>query len=494
MGHMPGVVTTMGAVAGPSNLGQQQAGQYFVIGQSQRGPTDEPVLVTSLAKLIATFGARTTYSGLHDDLKTYFEEGGSRAWVQRVVGPGATTGKLASPLLDSANTPQPTLQIKANSPGEWSKSISVQVQTGAIDATRRLVVYVDGALAEDFTNLKSPAEFEQKITAQSRYIEVTDLASSSVGAQRLPAIFDQPLALTAGSDDRANLTSALMTAALAKFDKGKGDGSVAMPGMGPAAHEALVKHAADTNRIAILSAFRATDIRTLGSLAAAVSTRRGAERAGLYAPWIRVPDDYAGTRAIPPDGYVAAKRAKAHEATGPWQAWAGQISIPSYVAGPDQVFSPQDVEDLNDTTVNPIATLQGKMRIYGARSVSADRDNWLLLTGANTMNRIITQAESTLEDYVFGVIDGKGVLLKAIEGALEGIVKPIADVGGLFPAFDPADLTTITDNGYKIDTTQINEPLELATNTVYAVLSVRVAPTAELIRLNVTKASVTAAL
>lgn len=491
---MPGVVTTMGAVAGPTNLGQQQAGQYFVIGQAQRGPTDGPVLVTSLAKLIATFGTRTTYSGLHDDLKTYFEEGGSRAWVQRVVGPGATTGKLASPLLDSASSAQPTLMVSANSPGAWSSSVSVQVQTGAIDGTRRLLVYVDGTLAEDFGMLKSPAEFEQKITAQSRYITVTDLGSTSVGVQRLPAVFDQPLALTAGTDDRANLTAALQVAALDKFDKGKGDGCVAMPGMGPTAHEALIRHAADTNRIAILSAYRATDIRTLGSLSAAVSTLKGAERAGLYAPWIRVPDDYAGTRAIPPDGYIAAKRARAQELTGPWQAWAGQISVPSYVQGPDQVFSPYDVDELNDTCVNPIATLQGKMRIYGARSVSADRENWLLLTGANTMNRIITQAEGVLEDYVFGVIDGKGVLLKAIEGALEGIVKPIADLGGLFPGFDPDDLTSVVDQGYKIDTTQINEPLELATNTVYAVLSVRVAPTAELIKLNVTKASVTAAL
>lgn len=484
---MPGVVVTTGAVAGPSAPTLAPASTYFAVGLAERGATDRAVLVNSFAQYQAEFGALTSYSALFDDIKTFFEEGGSRAYIARVVGPAATTGTLTGGLLDRhATTPVATINVFARSPGAWSSRLSVQVLNGSVTNTFRIQVLLDSKVVRDYSNLRNPQEAVSRMSSDP-YIRVTDAGSATGAPLNNPAVVG-PVALTAGADDRASVTATHYINALPLFESGLGDGAVAIPGIGPSVHAGLIAHATAYNRIALLVEARTADKATLTGTAGALD----APRAGLFAPWIRVPDGFGGTKTISPEGFVAAARTKAH-AVGPWKAAAGESSKARYVVAPDVVYTQVESDDLDNSKVNVIRTVASSLRLYGWRSLAADQENWGLLTSADTVNRVVTEAYRQLEPYVFDVIDARGHLMSKIQGTLTGIVLPMADANGLFARI--ATDGTVLDPGYRVTVSDdINPVSSLAQNKVLAQLGIRVSPTAALVELTVTKAAVTAAL
>lgn len=491
---MPGVQIRTGATSGPAAPGRSPASTFFTVGQAERGPTGVPVRLGSMAEFARVFGGSTTFSTLYDTLRTFFEEGGTRAYVVRVVGSAATKGALSTALQDRATTPVSTLTVAALSEGAWSSRVSVKVLDGPATGVFRLQVLLDGKVVEDYANLHSPADAVAQINDSSRasnYIRVTNVGSTSAAPSNNPDVTDTPLALTAGSDDRASLVTADYTDALDLFADGLGDGAVAIPGLGSAVHNALIAHVDAHNRVALLSAERTADSATLLAMAATLD----APRAGLFAPWVKVPDGQGGTKVISPEGYIAAVRARAHDAIGPWRPAAGEIAKAHWVLAPDVVLA--DSNDLDEGKVNVILTVAASVRNYGWRSLSADSLNWRYLSSADLVNRVVIEAKRLLEPYVYAPVDDRGHLLAAIAGTLEGIVKPIADLGGLFSFMDEDETGTQTevDPGYKIVVDgALNPRTSLAGNEVFAQLGLRPAPTAALIFLDVTKASVTAAL
>lgn len=485
---MPGVAVTIGAVSGPSAPTLAPSGRYFAAGLAERGATTEPTRVTSFSQFLELFGSRTTYSALWDDIKTFFEEGGSEAYVARVVGPAATTGTLTGGLQDQQGTPVTTLNVSARSAGAWSSGLTIQVLAGPTSATFRLQVRLGGVLVHDWTNLTSPEEAVSR-SSSSPYIKLTNAGSPATAPQNNPAVA-AATAVGAGTDDRASVTATHYVNALALFTSELGDGAVAIPGIGTTVHAGLIAHADASNRLALLAAASTTDKATLISTAAALD----AKRAGLFAPWIKVTDEYGGTRTISPEGYVAAARARAHR-EGPWRAAAGDLSTARYVVGPATVFSSTDGTDLDNSKVNVIRTISRTTRLYGWVSLAADRDNWGLLTAADTVNRVVTEAYAQLEPYLFDTIDARGHLLGKIAGTLTGIVIPMAEANGLYARLDPSDPTgPPLDPGYRVRVLDINPTEVSAQNKVLAELGIRVSPSAVIVQLTVTKAAVTAAL
>jgi hypothetical protein len=491
---MPGVVVTTGAVAGPSAPTIAPASTYFAVGLAERGATDRAVLVQSFSAFEAAFGGRTTYSALYESLKMFFEEGGTRAYVTRVVGPAATTGALTGGLKDkTVSSPPATLNISARSAGAWSSKVKVQVLDGASTDTFRIRVYLTDAsgndhLMRDYTNLHNPAEAVSRMSGDP-YVAVTNAGSASTAPTNNPVAVG-PVALGAGTDDRASVVAADYVTALERFEVGLGDGAVAIPGIGPSVHDGLIAHADLYNRLALLVEDRDADVETLLDTASQLD----AQRAGLFAPWVMVPDTFGGSKTISPEGYVAAARARAHNTAGPWQAAAGENSKARYIVAPAAVFTADQGNDLDAGKVSVIRTVAGSTRLYGWRSLAADEDNWAYLTGADVVNRVVTEAYRQLEPYLFGTIDAKGQLLAKVAGTLEGIVMPMADVGGLFARFDPVNGDQL-DPGYRVNVgSDLNPVGSLALNQIIAELGIRVSPTAAIVQLTVTKAAVTAAL
>lgn len=484
----PGVVVTTATRSGPTGVVRAPSGQYFAAGITERGPVDVPVRLNSMTDYKRWFGDRVSYGTLFDDIAAFFECGGSQAYVQRVVGGAATVGTLS--VNDSGAVP--TVRFDANSAGAWSTRVSVAIAEGTNADTVKVSVYFDGQIVEVYDNLGSPAAIADRF-ANSPYVRATDLGSATAAPGNLPVV-TAATALSAGSDDRATVDATEVTAALAKFKIGFGDGAVAAPGYGQSMHAALIEHARTHRRIAILSMARGTSVNDLAAASLTLGSTPGAENAGLFGPWLQVSDGAGGLRTISPEGFVAASRNRAHEQSGPWQPAAGELSVSSFILGVDQEFTKEDHETLDLNRVNPIRIVGNRPRLYGWRSLSTNEQDFASLTGADTLNRLVTECEARLEPFVFRTIDGRGQLLAAVKGTLVGVLEPIRAAGGIFERID-APTGEVVDPGYSVDVSPaINTPETLAQNKIQAQVAARVSPNAALITLTIVKVGITAAV
>ncbi|HZE02611.1 MAG TPA: hypothetical protein VE155_12685 [Pseudonocardiaceae bacterium] len=481
-----GVTVTRTAAAGSLFPVPVPSASYFVAGLAQRGSATAVTRVTSMADFEATFGTRPSYGNLYDDAATFFAEGGGEAYVARVVGPAATSGALATPLNDRAGTPVPTMQFTAQGPGSWSSDVTIAILAGTVPNTFTVSVAYLGVEQERYANLASPQDAIAKMSG-SAWVVPTDLASVTAAPNNNPAVTGSPVALAAGADDRSSVTSTMLVAALARFGPQFGDGCVAIPGGGDTTHAGLIAHAAANNRTAILVSSRGAGSTQLSTLAASY----GSEYAGLFAPWIQIRDSFGGLNTIPPDGYVAAVRSRAHRQVGPWQAPAGDRSKSVTVVAPDQIFDQVTSGALEDAKVNPILATAGGVRLYGWRSLSSDLPNWRLLTGIDVINRIVVAAQQSIDPLIFDTIDARGHLLARVEGVLLNIVQPMAALGGLYPWIDvdSGGQPVLVDPGYIVTTDPSRDVA--SGNRVRATVGVRVSPTAVLLELTVTKVGVT---
>lgn len=483
---MPGVTVTTSTRSGPVGGGAPNSGQYFAVGICERGDTAKAVLVRSMTEFERLFGTRQSYGSLYDDVRTFFEEGGSRAWIARVVGPAASIGTLS--LVDrSGGAGLATLRVDAQNAGAWATGLTVEVRDGTTPNTFRLL-FALGALVEDYNNLTDPAAAVQQVNATSALVRLAALANATAAPGNNPMVV-APSALVGGTDDRASVTDAMRVAALARFTPDLGDGAVAIPGStGATVWTGLDAAAKAGRRVAILAGARGDTVSGLTTAAATMNT----EYAGLFAPWILVPDGAGGQRAVSPEGYVAACRARAHEEGGPFRAPGGELAKAAYVVGVDQAFSRAEGDALDLGRVNAIRVIASTIRLYGWRSLSQDEANYSMLTGRDALNRLVVEGEKRLEQFVFRPIDSRGQLLSAIAGELIGMVQPYSG-SGLYERRD-AD-GAVLDPGYRVQADSELNPLEqLARNEVRARVSVRVAPTGALITLNIVKAGVTAAI
>lgn len=476
---MPGINIRTATRTGPVNPTVPASGRYFAVGQFDRGRTDVAQRARSLAELEVLYGGRVAYGSAYDDLRMFFEEGGTEAYVVRVVGPAATVGTLT--LLGAAAAP--SVRVDALGAGAWSTGVTVQVAAGTLAATIKVIV--NGPLegdTETYDNLTTAAGVAAAL-ATSRYVRGVDL-----GGPIPVAVAATPL--SAGNDDRAAITAAHMVTGLDKFGPDLGAGAVAIPGYASSLVGAgLMTHAKTTRRLAILAAaLGASDADYIAAAAARISA--DGEYGGVFGPWLEVPLGGGITKLVSPEGYVAAKRALAHLSEGPWAVPAGEPSVARFVLGPERVITRVQGDALDEAQVNAIRTIQGTTRLYGYRSLSTDAANYALLIGRDVLNTVAYECETRLERFVFKTIDGKGQLLASVAAELVGVLDPMRQAGGLYERIVDGQLV---DPGYSVDVGDtVNTAAVLSANTIAAVIALRVSPVGALIDLTIVKAGLTA--
>lgn len=479
---MPGVnviTTALGDVASPL---PDESGTYFVAGLAERGPSDRAIVVRGLADFEAVYGARASYSHLYDSVRCYFEEGGVQAYIARVVGSGATAGTIT--INDRATEPVPTLTVTAGSAGTWSETIKVIVSDGAVPNTVMIAVSVDGEITEQYNNITSIEQAVARFNG-STYIRVASAGSASVAPDNLPAL--GTYSLTAGSDDRASVTSESYVKALELFVPGLGDGAVAIPGMADAVHTGLINHAENNNRIALLSSAMDISVSELKSQAGSLNS----DSAGLFAPWIPISDNGGGTRVVPPEGMVAGRRAVAHEQVGAHRAPAGQMGLSRSASGVYVDYSRAEADDLDNAKVSVIRRINNSIRVYGWRSLSNDVMNFGYLHHRDVLNRIVVQAEVALEEFVFAPIDASGQTMASVNSSLVAILEDMRQEGAFYALIERGDEV---DPGYLVDTgSSINTTSSIAQNKIRAKVFVRIAPLGALIELTIAKVALTSA-
>jgi phage tail sheath protein FI len=481
---MPGVVISTSVRTGPSTTTVRESSQLFVVGLTERGPSDEPVLIQNLGEFEDVFGEYLTGTYTHSTVETFFEEGGTRAYVARAVGSAsATVGTLA--LNDGAT---PAITLTANGAGAWSSDVEVRV-TAPTASTFKIDIFYAGVQKYSTGTVSTTSQAAGRINLSAiaqRYVNATVNSTTLVP----DAIALTPL--SAGNSYHNLVTQDTYESQLELFNDALGSGAVVCPeDSSDAMSAALIAHANAYSRIAILFAGETDNVGTVKTKALSLQAEDGAEHAALYYPWVEVPTGVPGvTRFIPPVGYIAGKRAVAHNQTGPHLPAAGLISAAGFVVGLKTDINKTVGDDLDANNVNPIRIIQNTIRVYGARSLSSDTDNFRYITQQDVVNTIVTECYRSIEDVVFSSIDGRNTIFANIESRLISILSVMRNIGALYPAFDANGRQL--DNGYVVKCdASLNPTLQLAEGLVKAKVGVRVSSVGDRIEIDIVKSNLT---
>lgn len=489
---MPGVTITTAVRTGPTSATVRNSSQAYFVGLAQRGPVDEAVLVQSLAEFEEVFGTYVTYAYLHPTVQTFFEEGGTQCYIARVVGPNATSA--TNVLNEGGVGGSDCIRLTANGPGDWAHNMDIQVT--ASGDLRNIKLYFNDELVYQTGNKATTTLLVSAINNSaiaSNYMTATKLTDDLPVVSAATAFGSG--AFTVGADDRddstVDTTFTAFSDALELFLDSYGAGAVSCPET-TEINTQLIAHANAYNRVAILHLEEAAE--GPGSLAGLLSAEDGSEHAAVYYPWVFVPSEIPGiNRLIPPVGFVAGKRALAHNQTGPHQPYAGLVSSARFVNGVELDVNRTLGDELDADYVNAIRLIANSIRIYGARSLSTDTDNFRFITIQDTVNSVVLEANSSMEDLVFAVVDGRGTLFASIEGRLTAICERMKSLGALYEARDANG--AIIDPGYSVKCdTSINTPAQLAEGTIKAQLGVRVSSVGDKIEITIVKSNLTASV
>lgn len=483
-----GVQVTTDVMQPSGSVDTITSAQMFVAGLTERGDTSAPVLVRNMAEYQQLLGGRVSYGSLYDQAQAYFGEGGSRIYVARAVGSGATKGTVT--VSDRASgTPLSTVTFTAQNAGAWSGGLAVVVSDGLVTGTVSLSVQLNGVQVESYQNLANPAAIVSALNA-SVYVRATDLGSATAAPNNNPAVGSYTL--SAGTDDRATVTSSTLVAALTQFSSDLGPGMVAIPGQPySTVASGIAAHCAANRRVGAVAAAQGTSVAAAVTAARSLRTSTGAENLGFFYPWVTIPDNSGGLRTISPEGYVAGVRARSLLAAGgEYGPWFGETAKAQYITGAETTLSSTDASTLADGAINPIRVMLGGTRLYDWRSLSYDEANWRFLNYRDLVNGVAWRVSRRMEAFVGAILDGKGHLFAQMEAAALGVVDPYAAAGALYELDDPTG--NQTDPGYRVITdAPVNTPTTIAAGQANIRVEVRPSPDAELVGVTITKAALT---
>lgn len=186
------------------------------IGLNDRGPIS-PTLVTSWSQYTNLYGTWNTAASNNLPLAVYlyFANGGSAAYIKRVVGAGAASATRS--LDDRDTTVDQTLSLTAINPGEWGNNINVTVTNSSLANHFDLTVFYGGTtsafIVETFTDLNMDTNSARYavsvVNASSRYLAAADLTSdaATLAAKNPALITNEPLAGGANGSAVSTITT-----------------------------------------------------------------------------------------------------------------------------------------------------------------------------------------------------------------------------------------------------------------------------------------------
>lgn len=357
------------------------------VGWAPRGPVDRAQRIVNWQEFVLHFGGLHRESYLGYAVRHFFDNGGQRAYVVRLVDSG--TAATASNTLDGV------LVLTAKNPGSWANDYGivikrctddptrfclavVLVQTGGTESTETVVESYD-----DLSMVHTDRQFvETAINEQSLIINATVIGSptSPPNETGSPAMF-----LCGGSDGNVLIpNTADFEAALRPTS---GDGGVFHLDRNPVDNFNLLCVPGETNATELQQLQKfcrnqrafliadSTETATFNSLQSGPnSTLTGSDsiNSALYFPWLNAPDPLRENqpRAFPPCGFVAGIYARTDISRGVWKAPAGTEATVTGVTGVQIPLT--DIENgmLNPLGVNCIREFPAHgIVVWGARTL-----------------------------------------------------------------------------------------------------------------------------
>jgi hypothetical protein len=416
---LPG--TTITTIAAPRRrVPPTDTGVWMPVGITERGPI-VPTPVRSLAEAVSKFGARVNYGILYDALDTFFSERGAVALVSRVVGPAAVVATHTF----NDSVAAPSIRVDAANPGDWANTrLTVEIAAGASPGYYVIIVRYDGAEVDrssDLIDVQAAVDW----AAHSDWIRVTALGAND------PAV-TAPAALTAGTDDRAAITDAQWQAALDRYTRDYGPGQVSMPGRySLVARTALLTHARDRNRFALLDGDPAASRSTIVSNAAALRAlgTELARRGQTFARWGVAPGIVAGTSRPVPYSAVQAGMYSRNDATGVvGDAVAGDNGTSLYLndlSANGAAWTDADLEALANAGVTVPRNFDGLIQTYDdVTLVDQVLDERWLEASTNRLAMALTAEGNAIGDrHMFRKIDGQGFELADFKTDLVAMLR-----------------------------------------------------------------------
>jgi len=368
------------------------------LGEAERGPTT-PWLVTSWLQFQRVFGS---FFGADKFLpyavQGFFDNGGQRCYIGRIVRAGASPATPATLKLTAAGTN--ALTVDAAGEGDWGNRIALKVAAGTLSGFKLSVFYWKvapstlfdpetdltsqprPAMTETFDNLSviesSPDYYEKRVNGISNLIELSKQGSDS-GTQP-----DGPSAITslAGGGDGTG------TLALSDYERTDTNTPGNRKGLTGFAEvdEISIVYAPNAQAVTGLVGALISHCETLKDRFAIIDAAQGSasvsalnprstndtKYAAFYYPWIQVIDPEAGLlRLIPPGGHMAGIYARSDVERGVHKAPANETVRGAADLEFQITKGEQDV--LNPRGVNVIRAFPGRgIRIWGARTLSSD--------------------------------------------------------------------------------------------------------------------------
>jgi phage tail sheath protein FI len=379
------------------------------VGFAEKGPVNEPILVTNWTQFTQSFGDFVEGSYLAHAVYGYFLNGGGSAYVVRVGANGTTPAPVAKAALPAGGDgARPALTLRAIEAGVAGERISVEVTDASTpsDDSFKLIVKKDGKVEETYDNVtakRGPNNVATMVKQQSKLIILEETKGAALAIPEKGAT----VALSGGSEPAAHRVSAEEYVG----DAGARTGFAGLEAIDDvtmlcvpdlmAAHQrgdlddeglkavqlAMIAHCElMADRVAILdtppsmNAQQVKDWRVNGA-------GYDSKYAALYWPWIKVMDPVAGKPVfMPPSGHVAGIWARNDATRGVHKAPANEVV--GGVISLETAITKGEHDQLNPVAVNCIRAFPGQgIRVWGARTLSSDPE-WRYLNVRRLFNYI----------------------------------------------------------------------------------------------------------
>ncbi|MEU6707893.1 phage tail sheath family protein [Streptomyces wuyuanensis] len=357
------------------------------VGFAEKGPVNEPTLVTNWTQFAQAFGDFTEGSYLAHSVYGYFLNGGGSAYIVRIEAPEGTEVEpvaAAGVLVDAAGGP--ALRVRAAQAGPQGNALRVVVEAAPERGEEffKLTVLKDGRGAETFTRL-SRAGVVAAVNERSRLV----VLEGAGAAEPVP----QEVVLEGGAAGGAEpvfgpasfVGDALERTGIAALEAVDEVTMLAVPELMAALEQGLL----DRDGVKAVQLAMIAHCELMADRVAVLDTPTGmnakqvkdwrvdeagydSKYAALYWPWVKIMEPASGKPLLlPPSGHVAGIWARSDDARGVHKAPANEA-----VRGPialELAITRREHDLLNPLGVNCIRAFPGQgIRVWGARTLSSD--------------------------------------------------------------------------------------------------------------------------
>ena len=375
------------------------------VGLSEKGPFNEPTLVTNWTQYQTVFGDFVDGTYLSHAVYGFFQNGGGTAYVVRIGQEGGSQPKARAELPSAAQAGLPAVRVQAASEGPGGNNLRVEVSdaTEASEDTFKLTVKRGAQTEETFDNVsvkKGKTNVATMVNAQSKLLQIEEVKGGELvrpangtfalagGAASAPARVQATdyvgdSAKRTGFGGLESVDPVTMVACpdlMALYERGVID----LEGV-QAVQTAMMNHCELMgDRVAILDsppAMNAQQIREWRQGKAGYDSKYSA----LYWPWIRVFDPISGKNTpVPPSGHMAGVWSRNDSERGVHKAPANEVVRGAVGLALNITKGEHDL--LNPIGVNCIRAFPGRgIRVWGARTLSSEPE-WRYLNVRRLFN------------------------------------------------------------------------------------------------------------